>query len=423
MPKITDKLVKELVRPEKGNKVVYDEGFQDRVRGFGARITAGGARAFVLRYVYAGDRKEYRFTIGAFPDLNSTAARDEASKLLSKMALDRNWHPMLDRRKASEVVTVATPETYAEAVEDYIKREQIGRRGNSTAPAVRRSLLVDGAEWLDKPISGIKSAELRKALELMRDGDDAGKPPIAARPYQANRFHAFLTTFFRWCAEPGIDKVELSPMMNLRRPWEGESARNRYFNDDELKAIWRAADKIGGVGGSFLKVAMLTGKRKGALSAMKWAEVSEDEMWTPPSSNRLKKSNKRLHAVPLPKLAMRNLPTKPKPEEDRASDYVFLGRVRGTHLDPGTPLQAKICKDSGISDFMFHALRHTVETRLAELGVQPHIRDLVLDHAPMRGSGGGYDHYHYIPEMREALERWATHIEGLIAPEGVRVLR
>lgn len=246
MPKIIDKLVKELEAPAKGNKVVFDEGFQDRVRGFGIRITAAGARAFVLRYIFKGDGKEYRYTIGPFPDWSATAARDEASKLLSKMAVDPAYHPMgqkIAAKAAREAkAKEAPPETYAEAVEDYIKREQIGRRRNATAAAVRRSLLVDGAEWLDRAVAGIKSAELRKTLELMRDGDDAAKPPIKARPYQANRFHAFLTTFFKWCAEPGIDKVAMSPMLNLRRPWEGEASRNRFFNDDELKAIWKAAD-------------------------------------------------------------------------------------------------------------------------------------------------------------------------------------
>ena len=38
-------------------------------------------------------------------------------------------------------------------------------------------------------------------------------------------------------------------------------------------------------------------------------------------------------------------------------------------------------KLSCIADFLPHALRHTMETKLAELKVPPHIRDLLLDHA------------------------------------------
>lgn len=73
---------------------------------------------------------------------------------------------------------------------------------------------------------------------------------------------------------------------------------------------------------------------------------------------------------------------------------------------------------SGVADFFFHALRHTVETRLPDLGIAPHIRDLVLDHAPARGAGTGYDHHTYHREMREALEAWARYLTGLIENNG-----
>jgi hypothetical protein len=44
--RITDKLVKDLSSPAKGNIITYDT----EVKGFGVRITAAGARAFILNY-------------------------------------------------------------------------------------------------------------------------------------------------------------------------------------------------------------------------------------------------------------------------------------------------------------------------------------------------------------------------------------
>ena len=85
--------------------------------------------------------------------------------------------------------------------------------------------------------------------------------------------------------------------------------------------------------------------------------------------------------------------------------------------------QARVQELAGIDDFMPHACRHTMETRLAELRVQPHLRDLLLDHAPARGAGAGYDHYEYRQEMGEVLEQWAAHVERLVAPKGTRALR
>lgn len=427
MVKITDKLVDSLEAPERGNRIVYDSDHKGAVIGFGCRVTANGARSFILRYIF--ERKEYRYTIGQRnKGWNSDAARDEARSFLNRMQ-DPNpalrTHPIAERQKVRDAHrSRAEASTYGEAVEDYVRREQEGKKQNATAGAVKRSLLVDGAEWKDKPLVDITASMIRRRLEEIRDGDLTADPPIKPRGYTANRFHAYLATFFRWAGEPGIELVPVSPMVGLRRPWEGEEARDRVYTDAELKALWKAGDALGGVAGAFLKLAMLTGKRRGAIASMRWSELSEDGLWTPPVDTRRRKRTKRLHGVPLPKLAQRVIaPLRPNSDDSQASPFVFPGRKIGSHIDAGSPFREAVRRESGIADFITHALRHTLETRLAELKVPPHVRDAALDHVPMRGSGASYDHWSYTPEIREALEKWADHIEGLVTPPGARALR
>ena len=60
MPHLTDATIRRLPTPAKGNKVHYD----DEVPGFGCRVTAAGARAFILNYVVKGSGRERRITIG-----------------------------------------------------------------------------------------------------------------------------------------------------------------------------------------------------------------------------------------------------------------------------------------------------------------------------------------------------------------------
>jgi hypothetical protein len=55
--------------------------------------------------------------------------------------------------------------------------------------------------------------------------------------------------------------------------------------------------------------------------------------------------------------------------------------------------------------------------------IMPFIRDMLLDHAPSRGSGAGYDHHDYRVEMGYALETWASYVEGLVTAQGVTRLR
>ncbi|WP_370301565.1 tyrosine-type recombinase/integrase [Pseudooceanicola sp.] len=422
LKKLTDKIASELPAPPKGNKIWYED--RDDARGFGIRVTASGARSFILRYV--AEYREYRYTIGLFgPDgWKTERARREAQRLMAMVRLSNGKeHPMASRRQSlSEHKAQREAETYRQAVEEYIKREQIGRKRNATADQVERGLLAEGKPWLDLPLNEISDEVIFRRLEEIRDGDPRSDPALKPRPYLANRFHAYLSTFFKWCASPGIKKLPASPMLGMPKPWDGEEARSRFFNDDELKVLWQAADTIGGVAGAYVKLAMLTGKRRSALVAMQWADIDDDWVWAPETDNRRRKRNKRLHGIPLPRLAQRIL-TGIRPKEFSDNPDVFPGRERGTRLHPGSTLQNKVRKASGVDDFFMHALRHTVETRLAELGVQPHIRDLVLDHAPARGSGAGYDHYHYKNEMREALETWAAHIEQVVASDGVKVLR
>ena len=67
--RLTDNEAKALPLPATGNRIAYDS----EVKGFGARITAAGAKAFILNYRVAG--RERRITIGSFPDWSVKAAR------------------------------------------------------------------------------------------------------------------------------------------------------------------------------------------------------------------------------------------------------------------------------------------------------------------------------------------------------------
>jgi hypothetical protein len=79
--KLTDNLCKKLPSPASGNKIHYDTD----VKGLGLRVTAAGARSFILTYRTRGGR-ERRYTIGRFPDWNARAAREKAKELKRRIA-------------------------------------------------------------------------------------------------------------------------------------------------------------------------------------------------------------------------------------------------------------------------------------------------------------------------------------------------
>jgi hypothetical protein len=85
--KLTDTIVKRLRIPAKGYEITWDV----QIAGFGARVTAGGARSFLLNYRTRLGRAR-RFTIGTFPSWGTGAARDEARRL--KTQIDRGGDPL-----------------------------------------------------------------------------------------------------------------------------------------------------------------------------------------------------------------------------------------------------------------------------------------------------------------------------------------
>ena len=72
---LTDQMVRALTPPEAGNRVTFDAV----VKGFGARITANGARSFVLTYRTRAGRQR-SLTIGSYPDW-STRQRARIAKV------------------------------------------------------------------------------------------------------------------------------------------------------------------------------------------------------------------------------------------------------------------------------------------------------------------------------------------------------
>ena len=66
--RFTETLVKNIAPPSKGNRITHDAD----LKGFGVRVTAKGAKAFVLNYRAGG--QERRLTLGSFPAWSTAAS-------------------------------------------------------------------------------------------------------------------------------------------------------------------------------------------------------------------------------------------------------------------------------------------------------------------------------------------------------------
>ncbi|MFY9892565.1 MAG: Arm DNA-binding domain-containing protein, partial [Xanthobacteraceae bacterium] len=114
--KLSQETVKRLPAPTKGNRVTYFAGAviqgAKAPRGFGVRVTAAGARAFVLNYRLRG--REHRYTIGAWPDWSPLKAVRQARDL--RQRVDRGENPVEDRTPPPATASVAS------VLDDFVAR-------------------------------------------------------------------------------------------------------------------------------------------------------------------------------------------------------------------------------------------------------------------------------------------------------------
>jgi integrase len=114
--------------------------------------------------------------------------------------------------------------------------------------------------------------------------------------------------------------------------------------------------------------------------------------------------NKRAHELPLSKQALAILGLRPR------TDGAVFERISWSYA------KEQLDKSlNGVAPFKLHDIRRSVATGLAELGVQPHIIEAVLNHVSGHKAGvaGIYNRAKYSGEMREALQRWADHLDQI----------
>ena len=75
-----------------------------------------------------------------------------------------------------------------------------------------------------------------------------------------------------------------------------------------------------------------------------------------------------------------------------------------------------------LEPWRIHDLRRVVRSRLSKLGVQSDIAERVLAHS-IGGIRRVYDAYDFLDEKREALDRWAVHLQGIVTLQHGNVIK
>ena len=152
---------------------------------------------------------------------------------------------------------------------------------------------------------------------------------------------------------------------------------------------------------------LLTGQRRNEIGKLQWSEIDfARKVILAPDRTK----NSRVHELPLSAQALAILK-----RIRRRNTTDFLWGKRG--FSDWNGAKHELDERQRITDWHLHDLRRTCATQMAELGVQPHIIEAVLNHVSGHKGGvaGIYNRAKYSDEMRSALQRWADHLDKITA--------
>jgi integrase len=375
--RLTDAICRKLAPPAKGNQIYYDG------HGFGLRVTANGARSFILSY-RTGDGRARRLTIGDLGAWTVAAARTEAAEL--RRQIDQGGDPL------GELQDERNAETVSDLADRFLLEH--GTR-------LRPKSLLDYRRLIKRHIHPALGRHKVKSVTFA-DIDRLHRRISETAPYQANRCLALLSVMFalavRWHMR--ID----NPCVGVAR--NKEHSRERYLTGDELDRLLAALNGYRDQRtAAIFKLLLLTGARRGEVLSMQWQDVELGAgTWTKPHGRTKQKER---HVIPL-SAAARTVLDGLKPER---SGFIFpAGRGASGHVRTVEKPWKTICEAAGITKLRVHDLRHSYAAQLASAGIGLHVIGGLLGHRKPATTA----RYAHLTDraLREATERVGAIIAG-----------
>ncbi|MGZ5915078.1 MAG: tyrosine-type recombinase/integrase [Hyphomicrobium sp.] len=401
---LTDAVVRRLPAPDKGKKIYPD----DEVAGLGVRVTAAGARSYVLRYVTRAGR-ERTYTIGDIGDWRATAARADARRL--RQIVDQGGDPMADIEAERAAPTVA---------------DLIARFEQEHLPYLRPSSRADYRRMIANHIRPHFGAHLKVSDVRFEDVQRLhDRITGAGHLHRANRVIAVVSKMFALAAHWRMRAD--NPARGVKRHYE--SKRTRYLDSEhELPRLLTAlAEHEDQQAADIVRLALLSGARRGEILSARWADLDLSRgTWIKPGSTTKQKTT---HIAPLSAAARQLLSeiadryAREHPRQPLGT-FVFPSRQSGVgHVTELKRPWRAITKAAGIEGLRFHDLRHSFASFLASGGASLPLIGSLLGHSnPV--TTHRYTHLADTPQ-RAAVDRVAAIIDaaGRLPPADVTPLK
>lgn len=388
--------------PGEKDKLLWD----DRVRGFGLKVTPSGSKVYVYQYRLGGrGAKVRRYTIGRHGNITPDGARREAERLalMTSQGLDPQ---QMKVSKARQSIDLAFKQYAGRFVQECLKV----RWKSSYAGGEAHLRLYATPVLGNKPLPEIDRADIRAVLK-----------PVRHKVATASYLFSVLRRLFRWAVSEG--DLESSPLDGMEPP-PLPAKRERFLSDPELALVWRASEKLGYPFGPLMRLLILTGARREEVAGLDWSELDQKAaLWALPSERA---KNSTAASCPLSDIAIAELDMLARRSrqdgkwprggllfsttgETSVSGY---SRAKARLDREVASLSAELNETLPIEPWCLHDFRRTLATGMQRLGVRFEVTEAILNHVGSSRSGvaGIYQRHDWGPEKKAALSAWSDHL-------------
>jgi integrase len=348
--------------------------------GHFVRVQPSGAKSYcAVARNPAG--KQIWTTIDSTDRMKIKMAREMAREIIRRV---RDGLPAIE----------AKGETFGSVVEDWRKRHV---QKNKLRSAYEINRLLDRhvlPVWRDREFVALRRSDITALLDRVEDNHGAR---------QADYCLNIVRSIMNWHAARRDDYNPPVVRRGMRRQSPHAQRRARVLSDDEIRAIWKAADAAPPLGG-IVQLCLLTAQRRSKVINLRRSEIAGDT-WTLPLEAR-EKGNAGI--LVLPPMALAIIERQPV---FAGNDFVFAGRD-GPLIGVGK-IKARLDQAAGVTGWTLHDLRRTARSLMSRAGVSSEHAERVMGHA-IEGVEGTYDRHSYESEKADALKRLATLIEAIV---------
>lgn len=228
--------------------------------------------------------------------------------------------------------------------------------------------------------------------------------------------------------------LKINPVIPVPRIEEYENVGERVLDEGELRAYWKALDALPLVQRATLRFNLALACQRPSQLLRAGTDAFDFEANTLLIRDSKGRGDTRDHLLPLTRFALEQIKPLRQINADAPTLFTVDSKRKAKDKTEAEPKQrtmaletlshavsevsAKLTKEKKIPTFQMRDLRRTCETMMQGLKIDREIRAHLLSHGRTGGvQGKHYERHDYIDEKRNALNKWARHIERILDPD------